>query len=249
MRELPRRRRSSTTMEPFYPLHVRVCRACLLVQLGQYVTPEDIFTRVRLLLVVLRQLARARRGLRRGDHRPTRPRARQLVGRRARQQRRLSPAVLRRARHPGARHRARRERRRGGAGERGVETLVEFFGVELARRAGRRRAARPTSSSATTSWRRCPTSTTSSPASRTLLKPGGVGHAGVPAPPAADRGQPVRHHLPRALLVLLACTVERIFAGPRPRRLRRRGAADPRRLAAHLRWPGATARPGRRPRP
>ena len=31
-------------MEPFYPLHVRVCRACLLVQVGEYVGAEEIFT-------------------------------------------------------------------------------------------------------------------------------------------------------------------------------------------------------------
>src|SRR3954451_4534252 len=31
-------------MEPFYPLHVRVCDACLLVQLPEYVAPADIFT-------------------------------------------------------------------------------------------------------------------------------------------------------------------------------------------------------------
>ena len=30
-------------MEPFYPLHVRVCRECLLVQLPAYVDREDIF--------------------------------------------------------------------------------------------------------------------------------------------------------------------------------------------------------------
>jgi len=31
-------------MEPFYPLHVRVCRVCFLVQLEAYVSGEDIFT-------------------------------------------------------------------------------------------------------------------------------------------------------------------------------------------------------------
>ena len=31
-------------MEPFYPLHVRVCADCLLVQLPEYVSPADIFT-------------------------------------------------------------------------------------------------------------------------------------------------------------------------------------------------------------
>jgi hypothetical protein len=31
-------------MEPFYPLHVRVCAACFLVQLPEFVSPEEIFT-------------------------------------------------------------------------------------------------------------------------------------------------------------------------------------------------------------
>jgi hypothetical protein len=31
-------------MEPFYPLHVRVCPSCFLVQLGQYVRADEIFT-------------------------------------------------------------------------------------------------------------------------------------------------------------------------------------------------------------
>ena len=31
-------------MEPFYPLHVQVCENCFLVQLQEYVKPEDIFT-------------------------------------------------------------------------------------------------------------------------------------------------------------------------------------------------------------
>src|SRR5258707_8674600 len=31
-------------MEPFYPLHVQVCSACLLVQLQEYVSPERIFS-------------------------------------------------------------------------------------------------------------------------------------------------------------------------------------------------------------
>jgi SAM-dependent methyltransferase len=31
-------------MEPFYPLHVYVCQNCYLVQLEEYVKPEDIFT-------------------------------------------------------------------------------------------------------------------------------------------------------------------------------------------------------------
>src|SRR5579885_1143881 len=31
-------------MEAFYPLHVLVCEQCLLVQLGEYVTPDNIFS-------------------------------------------------------------------------------------------------------------------------------------------------------------------------------------------------------------
>jgi SAM-dependent methyltransferase len=31
-------------MEPFYPLHARVCEQCLLVQLEEFVAPEEIFT-------------------------------------------------------------------------------------------------------------------------------------------------------------------------------------------------------------
>ena len=31
-------------MEPFYPLHVRICEQCLLVQLEEFVAPQDIFT-------------------------------------------------------------------------------------------------------------------------------------------------------------------------------------------------------------
>ena len=31
-------------MEPFYPLHVWVCGTCFLVQLQEYVRPENIFT-------------------------------------------------------------------------------------------------------------------------------------------------------------------------------------------------------------
>jgi SAM-dependent methyltransferase len=32
------------TMEAFYPLHALVCEKCLLVQLGEYVAPDDIFS-------------------------------------------------------------------------------------------------------------------------------------------------------------------------------------------------------------
>lgn len=36
--------RQLQAMEPFYPLHARVCHACFLVQLDEFVAPEQIFT-------------------------------------------------------------------------------------------------------------------------------------------------------------------------------------------------------------
>ena len=53
--------------------------------------------------------------------------------------------------------------------ERGIQTLVRFFGKATATEVARRRA-RPTSSPATTCWRTCPTSTTSSAASRSCSR-------------------------------------------------------------------------------
>ena len=49
--------------------------------------------------------------------------------------------------------------------------------------------------------------------------------------------EPVRHDLPRALLVLLVRHGRAGLRGARPAAVRRRGAADARRLAAHLRLP------------
>ena len=105
--------------------------------------------------------------------------------------------------HSGPRDRPGRERRGGGGGARACQTLVEFFGLELAAASGRASADRPISWSATTCSPRFPTSTTSSPASAILLATGDD-DLRVPAPRAADRGPAVRHDLPRALLVLLA---------------------------------------------
>ena len=69
---------------------------------------------VRLLLVVLGLLGRARPRVRRDGDRALRPRAGQ-PRHGGREQRRLPAAARRRARHPGARHRARGQRRRGRA--------------------------------------------------------------------------------------------------------------------------------------
>ena len=124
------------------------------------------------------------------------------------------------------------------AREQGVPTLVEFFGARhrptswraegAPRRSHRRQQrARPGARPQRLRGRD----------RRSLLAPRRRRHDRVPAPAAADRGQPVRHDLPRALLVLLAA---RRPSGSSPRHglsLRRRGAPDARRLAAHLRPP------------
>ncbi|MCK7480578.1 MAG: hypothetical protein M0C28_27635 [Candidatus Moduliflexus flocculans] len=48
-------------MEPFYPLRVYVCDRCFLVQLEEFVGPEDDLHRVRLFFLVFGLLAGARR--------------------------------------------------------------------------------------------------------------------------------------------------------------------------------------------
>ena len=101
-------------------------------------------------------------------------------------------------------------------------------------------------SSATTCWPRCRTSTTSSAGMKILLKPRRRHHDGVPASDAADRGEPVRHDLPRALLVLLLHRRRsEIFAAHGLTTLRRRGAC--RRTAARCGSTPATPDDGRTP--
>jgi hypothetical protein len=48
-------------MEPFYPLHVRVCEQCLLVQLPEYVRAAEIYTEYAYFSSLLHQLGRPRR--------------------------------------------------------------------------------------------------------------------------------------------------------------------------------------------
>ena len=156
--------------------------------------------RLRLLLVVLVELARARRRY-----------AEQMIERlgldgveprrRDRLQRRLPAAVLPRAPDPRARHRAGRQRRRGRASQKGIPTLVEFFGVETARSLARRVRGRPAARQQRARPRARP--------QRLRRRHEGPAqarrrdHDGVPAPDAPDRGEPVGHDLPRALLLLL----------------------------------------------
>ena len=61
-------RASSTAMEPFYPLHVLVCDGCFLVQLQEYVSAGDIFTEYAYFSSYSTSLGRARAALLRDDH-------------------------------------------------------------------------------------------------------------------------------------------------------------------------------------
>src|SRR6266571_1210096 len=162
-------------MEPFYPLRVHVCERCLLVQLQEYVSPEEIFTEYAYFSSYSSSWV---------DH-------------------------------------ARRY----------CEQVLERFGLGPARRpAGRQQRARPGPRPQRLRGR------DAAPARALRGR-----HGGVPASGAAVRGQPVRHHLPRALLVLLAAGRRARLRRSRPGRLRRGGAAHPRGVAAAV-----PAAPGRR---
>ena len=83
--------------------------------------------------------------------------------------------------------------------------------------------------------------------------PAGAGrrdHDGVSPSDAPDRGQPVGHDLPRALLLLLLPHRQPRVRGARLASVRRRGAAHARRIAAHLWGPcrGSRASPRARRR-
>ncbi len=118
--------------------------------------------------------------------------------------------------------------------EKGVETLVKFFGEELgASLAAEGRQADLVLGNNVLA--QVPDLNSFVAGIRALLKPTGTVHHRVPAPAAAVRGEPVRHHLPRALLVLLADRGRADLRGARHDDLRRRGALDARRIAAHLR--------------
>ena len=155
-----------------------------------------------------------------------------LLRRRGGQQRRLPAAAQRRARHPVARHRAGGQRRRGG---RGAAACPPRW-CSSARRPGARSptcTAGPTSSSPTTSSPTCPTSSTSARGLRALVADDGHVTHRDPAPAAADRGQRVRHDLPRALLLPLAAD-DPAGAG--------RGRPDGRRRARSCRTHGGSLR-------
>ena len=197
--------------------------------------PARHLHRVRLLLLVLRQLGRAHAPLRGDDLRPLRPRAAQLRGRGG-QQRRLPAAALRAEAASRCWASSRRRTWPRWPSTRAFPTLVAFFGEALAGEL----AAEGKQADLI-----CGTNVLAQVPGPQRLR-GGIeaaaqarrgDHHRVPPSDAADGGEPVRHHLPRALLVLLLPQRGEHLRAPGAGALRRRGAPDPRRLAADLRPP------------
>ena len=131
------------------------------------------------------------------------------------------------------------------AEERGVPTLVAFFGDALARQLvaeGRARATRPR---ATTCSPRFPTSTTSSPASQMLLRADGTATFEFPHLLRLLDGLQYDTIYHEHFSYFSLATISRDLRGPRPRAVRRRGALDARRLAPRLRAARRRAARGR----
>ena len=149
-------------MEPFYPLHVRVCDACHLVQLAEYVAPEAIFTEY----AYFSSFSDARSSKRPASTR-SRPSQRLGLGQDSHVVEIASNdgyllQHLRGYGHPGPRHRACRER--GADGDRaGHPDQDRVLRRRHGRRAGGGGTVRRSRASRTTSSPRPPTSTTSSP--------------------------------------------------------------------------------------
>ena len=225
--------------ESFYPLHVRICAQCLLVQLPAYVAGEDIFSDYLYFSSYSDSwVEHARRY------------ADDMIDRLG-----LGPdsLVTEVASNDGylLQHFV-----AGGvpvlgvepagnvaevARGKGVRTEVAFLG--RCDRRGARRAVRPGRPGrrqqrlrARARHRRLLRR------SRRAGQADRPGHARVPAPAAAHRAQPVRHHLPRALPVPHAADRVPRAGDRRPDRGRRRRADHARRFAAG-------ARPARRMRP
>ena len=125
-------------MEPFYPLHVAGLRAaaCSCSSRSTWRRRRSSPSTPTSRRTPTRWVEHARDYVEAID-RAVRARRRQ-PRRRAREQRRLPAPALRRARHPGARHRAGRERRRGGARARRRRRSSRSSARELAARARRR---------------------------------------------------------------------------------------------------------------
>ena len=124
--------RQLNEMEPFYPLNVRVCERCFLVQLEEYVSPEEIFVEIRLFLGVLGLVGRARPPICRARRRALRAHTWGFRGELASNDGYLLQHFAALGYTPLGIEPAQNIAQV--ANEAGVPTLAEFFGQELAER-------------------------------------------------------------------------------------------------------------------
>ena len=222
-------------MEPFYPLHALVCAQCFLVQLEEYESPEHIFTDYAYFSSYSSSLARALRALRRRDDRALRPR-------------RATSQVVEIASNDGYLLQYFVER---GIPVLGIEPAANVAEVAVAegradargvlRRRDRARARAPSRSAdlllGNNVLAHVPDLNDFVGGMKVLLKPGGVITMEFPhLMRLIDENQwdTIYHeHFSYFSFTTVAARVR----GPRPAAVRRRGAADARRLAAHLRLP------------
>ncbi len=234
VRDATSRPTSSIAMEPFYPLHVCVCGECFLVQLEEYVAPDEIFTdyayfssysdswleharRYAEAMIGRFELgARARRSSR---SRATTATCCSTSSRAASRCLGIEPAanVAEVAVEKGVPTVVRVLRRRDGGGARGARrprrpaARQQRAGPRARHQRLRRRDEGPAEAAAASITMEFPH----------LLR--------------LIEEQPVRHDLPRALLATSRFSRSSASSRPRPDDVRRRGAADARRLAADLR--------------
>ena len=218
--------------EVFYPLHVRLCEACLLVQLPAYVSGEHIFSDYAYFSSYSDSwVAHAKRYAEAMTERLA-PDARQ-PRHRGGQQRRLSPAALPGRGHPGARRRAGRERGRGGPGPGHPDRGPVPGGRHRPRDSAEVRPGGPGGGE------QClrPRARHQGLRGRAARAGQGRGHgdAGIPAPAPPHRAPAVRHDLPRALLVPVAADRLPCARDGRVARGGRRRTRHARRFAPRLR--------------
>ena len=228
-------------MEPFFPLHVLACERCYLVQLEAFVPPDEIFTEYAYFSAYSTAWVEHARDYVEDDPRAAQPWSATTSSSSSRRTTATCCSTSS-ARgipilgiDPAANVAAAAE-------ERGVPTLVAFFGAEVARElaAEGKRASLVVGNNVLA---QVPDLNDFVAGVQILLRERRHGDVRVPAPAAPARRAAVRHDLPRALLVLLARDDLRDLPRTRARGLRRRGAVDARRLAPGLR--AARRRPAR----